>query len=253
MAQRSFLARYRFTLIALLFIAGVKLGQWMGWVPDLDASGRPVPAKSPPVITTTRSDKPAASTGPAPTAPAPASASAGPVSSSGRSRIGNWEELHNCTLVEDRGNDGDSFIVLHDGQRHTLRLYFVDCPEKVRHQHNGPRIAEQGQYFGGLAEEETTAVGEAARDFSLNELRAAPFTILSRWEPVFDSERHYAFVTVEKGDLAELLVRNGLCRIYTKGESRPGAPAKGAAGEKQRLESLEAQARTAKLGAWGKR
>ena len=58
----------------------------------------------------------------------------------------------------------------------SLRSDFIlpTVRRKTRHQYNGPRLAEQGQYFGGLTEAETVAVGEEARDFSLGLLRAAP-------------------------------------------------------------------------------
>ena len=148
-------------------------------------------------------------------------------------------------------NDGDSFEMLHLGKRFTLRLYFADCPEKYRHQYNKERLAEQGRYFGGLTENETIFIGEAARDYSLELLRQGPFTVISRWERVFDTERFYAFVTTEQGDLAELLVGKGLARIHTKGENRPDGSSKAA--EKQRLLGLERKAKTARTGAWGRR
>ena len=169
----------------------------------------------------------------------------------GPHRTGVWEVLQNCTLMEDRLNDGDSFVVGHQGTGHTFRLYFADSPEKYRHKFNGQRIAEQGRYFGGLTEAETIAVGEDARDFSLALLRENTFTVITRWEPVFDSERFYAFVTVGQGDLAELLVRKGLARIYTKGENRPGGIT--TAKEKERLTGMERKAKSAQIGAWAER
>ena len=169
----------------------------------------------------------------------------------GARRMEGWEELEGCSLAEGRGNDGDSFEVLHGGKRYVVRLYFVDCPEKARHQYNGERLQEQGRYFGGLTEGETVVLGEEARDFTLERLRAGRFALLTRWERVFDSERHYAFVKVGGGDLGELLVGEGLARIHTKGEDRPGGGNAGA--EKQRLLGLERGARQAGKGGWGRR
>jgi endonuclease YncB( thermonuclease family) len=211
-------AKGRFTLLALLIAAAIAFAQWKGWLPADGGGIRP--------------------------------AGPGPAPGSGSIRkIGAWEELRGCTLVEDRGNDGDSFVVRHQGKDHTLRLYFADCPEKYRHQYNGGRIAEQGRYFDGLTGEETVGVGEDARDFTLSVLRPRPFTVLTRWEPVFDSQRFYAFVTLAQGeDLAELLVARGLARIHTKGENRPGGAA--ASTEKQRLQSVERKAKAANVGAW---
>ena len=213
-------ANWKYTLLALMMAGALALARWKGWLPD-----GPVKSGSGPVARTEEQES--------------------------VKLAGGWEELRGCTLTEDRGNDGDSFEVWHGGKRHVIRLYFVDCPEKVRHQYNGPRIAGQGRYFGGLTEEETVGIGERARDFTLERLRASPFTVLTRWEQVFDSERHYAFVTVGEGDLGELLAGEGLARIFTKGENRPGGARAGA--EKQRLLALERSAWGARRGAWGLR
>jgi len=164
---------------------------------------------------------------------------------------GGWDRLEGCTLVEDRNNDGDSFVLRHAGKEYTFRLYYADCPEKYRNQFNGERIAEQGQYFGGLSEAATVAVGEEARDFTLGLLRKAPVAIETRWEEVFDSERRYAFVRAGGADLGEALVARGLARIYTKGASRHGGPSE--RDERARLYQLEAGARKKRLGAWGRR
>lgn len=217
------------TMLGLLLAGLLAFAQWQGWLPNDN--------KLPP---NSRGSSPS-------TPPPPASV---PSPGGTTRQIGGWQELGGCLLVEDRGNDGDSFDILHQGTRHTIRLYFADCPEKYRHQYNGPRIADQGRYFGGLSEEETVAVGEAARDFTLARLRARPFTILTRWEAVFDSERRYAFVTLPEGDLAELLVREGLARIFTKGGDRPGGL--NTKDEKQKLHSLQLQAKKAGKGAWAK-
>lgn len=226
MASRS--SKWRYSWLMLGVAGFLALAEWKGWLPKdgIGAGQRgPVVLHKP-----ERPGKPGAQ---------------------GTRKIGAWEELHGCILVEDRDNDGDSFVVRHEGADHILRIYFADCPEKHRHQYNGPRIAEQGQYFGGLTEEETVAIGGDARDFSLALLREGPFTVLTRWEKVFDSGRFYAFVTVGERDLGERLVEQGLARIYTKGENRPGGIT--VAAEKRRLQGMEQAARRANRGAWGKR
>ena len=40
-----------------------------------------------------------------------------------------FEILENCTLIENRGNDGDSFHVMTRKGDQELRLYYVDAPE----------------------------------------------------------------------------------------------------------------------------
>jgi len=221
MSRRRSPADCKFTLLALVMVGLVGLAQWKGWLPQ---EGRPPGSRQ----------------------PAPPAEAAVTVKLSG-----GWVEMRGCTLAEDCGNDGDSFEIWHGGQRQVIRLYFVDCPEKARHQYNGPRLAEQGRYFGGLTEEETVGIGEKARDFTLGLLRAGSFRVLTRWEQVFDSQRHYAFVMIGQDDLGELLVREGLARIYTKGEDRPGG--RRAKAEKQHLLAAERQAKSARQGAWGLR
>ena len=212
--------RGRFSLLVLLLAGAMAFAHWKGWLPEDTRPVRPPVAGKP---------------------------------GSGKARearnAGVWEELQGSVLVENKTNDGDSFEVRHGRGSSTLRLYFVDCPEKNRHLFNGDRIADQGRYFGGLSEGRTVEMGEAARDFSLETLRRQPFTVLTRWERVFDSDRCYAFVTTADGDLAELLVAQGLARIFTKGENRPGGA--GAAKAKGHLSKLEREAQISRRGAWG--
>jgi endonuclease YncB( thermonuclease family) len=164
-----------------------------------------------------------------------------------------FTELKGCRLVEHRDNDGDSFHLLHDGREDEFRLYFVDCPEKRRHHLNGDRIAQQGKYFGGLDAERTVSAGQAASGLTLELLRTRLFTVYTRWQPVFDSGRYYAFVFVERAggereELSEILVKAGLCRIYTEGASLPDGRSKGAF--EAHLRKLEREAKAGRAGAW---
>ena len=164
-----------------------------------------------------------------------------------------WERLSGCRLVTHPPNDGDSFKVDTGTGEHVFRLYFVDCPEKQRHPAGGERLADQGAYFGGLGEEEILRAGVAAREFSLKLLRAGDFTVMTRWEKVFDSGRYYGHVMVagpdgKMEDLAEQLVTAGLARIHTMGADHPG---RGSEREvRQRLRQLEEDARKGGRGAW---
>lgn len=161
------------------------------------------------------------------------------------------QRLDNCTLVEGRGNDGDSFEVFDGARRFTARLYYADCPERYTHSYYGDRVAAQGQYFGGLSADETVRAGEIAREFTLRTLGKAPFTVWTKWERVYDSDRVYAFVRTGDGDLAELLVRAGLARIHTKGS--PSPEGRSVQAGRRRLLDLEREARRAGRGAWGMR
>lgn len=161
---------------------------------------------------------------------------------------GNWERLTGCRLVDDRGNDGDSFKLECAGEQHVIRLYYADCPEKYRHEHNGERLAEQGAYFGGLTEEQTIAAGVRAKEYAHAFLQKGPLTVETRWEPVYDSGRYFAYVSVSGQDLGEALVREGLARIHTKGVERMDGTTNRA--QRDRLYKFEREAKAARRGAW---
>lgn len=159
--------------------------------------------------------------------------------------------LNHARLVDDPGNDGDSFKIAHDGGEHVLRLYFVDCPEKRRYSLVEGRLKDQAGYFGGLSIPQTLSVGVEAKAFTEALLRERRFTVQTRWERVYDSERSYAVVQFDDGgDLAEKLVKAGLCRIHTKGTMLPD-------GQREfdfenHLRELEREAQAARRGAWGR-
>lgn len=161
-----------------------------------------------------------------------------------------FEVLYGAKLVADRNNDGDSFKISHKGKIHVLRLYFVDSPEKQPDRYNGTRLIEQGQYFGGLSEGRTMALGQQAQAFTHRWLTERPFTVYTKWHGVFDSGRHYAFVVFPDGeDLSAKLVREGLARIHTLGATLPD----GRSTElyTKELRALEEESRAARRGGWG--
>jgi endonuclease YncB( thermonuclease family) len=169
-------------------------------------------------------------------------------------RVSGYEKFTGCKLVKYRNNDGDSFQVrLPDGRKEELRLYFVDTPESQRkHYHNGEtnlkRIGYQARYFG-VSPDRAVEIGHTAKKRVLAKLGADPCTVFTKWEPVFDSGRYFAFVQLPDGQwLHEWLVREGLARIYTKGETMPDGTA--ASRRKKFLRSLEAKAKKARRGGW---
>ncbi len=170
-------------------------------------------------------------------------------------RKGEWEELQDVRLVEHGANDGDSFVVKHKGGQHTFRIYYADSCEKYKDRVNVDRLADQGKYFGGLPERRVLELGAEAKVFTLDLLEHQPFMIYTKWEPVYDSGRFYAHVSVAQPDgamhwLPEVLVQQGLARIHTKGEPLPdGTPMKE---ETARLKALERNAKRAGRGAWRK-
>jgi endonuclease YncB( thermonuclease family) len=162
-----------------------------------------------------------------------------------------FEVILGAKLQDHPDNDGDSFHIDHLGQTHEFRLYFADCPEKRRHQFNGDRLAEQGQYFGGLSEAQTIAVGQQAKAFTQHLLSTQPFTVYTKWQSVYNNTRHYAFIIFADGeDLSAKLVRAGLARIHTSGTALPDG--RSVSQYENHLRELEQAARTQHMGAWGK-
>ena len=190
---------------------------------------------------------------PSGTARPPASSRDTAASTSRRVPSSSFETLSDCRLHEDRNNDGDSFKIAHQGRLIEVRLYFVDAPEKRQHQYNGERLDHQGRYFGGLSRSQTTAIGQQAKALTDRLLSTRPFRVVTRWQPVFESGRHYAFVFFEDTgeELSEILVREGLARIYTEGTTLPDGRSKAAF--EQHLKQLEKTARQSRQGAWGLR
>lgn len=171
-----------------------------------------------------------------------------------RGQTAAYEVLKDARLVDHRDNDGDSFHIAHNGgEEHEFRLYFVDAPEKRLHQYNGKRLEEQARYFGALTVNDAISIGQEAKAFTEQLLRSRSFTIQTRWQRVFGSERCFAFVFFDepggkKEDLSEKLVRAGLCRIYTQGANLPDGRHDKAF--TQHLRALEREAKAEKRGAW---
>jgi endonuclease YncB( thermonuclease family) len=175
------------------------------------------------------------------------------------SRKGGYEIFHNCTLAEDRTNDGDSFrILLPDGRREVFRLYYVDTPESAFKRYangdtNHARIRDQANYFG-ISPEEAVEIGKAGKKFTHELLGAAPFTVQTKWDDPFGDHRYHAFILVspEKKPrfLHEQLVGKGLARLKTKPAPLPD----GTSVEQHRrfLESLQSEAKRNRVGGWKK-
>ena len=158
-----------------------------------------------------------------------------------------FERFEHCVLEPDEWTDGDSFRVrLADGRLETFRLYFVDTTES---RSRGKRSDEQAAYFG-ITRQEAVALGQEAKAFTAKTL-AKPFTIYTRWRAVFGPTRWYAIVATADGkDLNELLVSNGLARIY--GTRTPLPDGRDSREYLAHLRELENEAKAAKRGAWNK-
>lgn len=162
-------------------------------------------------------------------------------------RAATWKKLDGCRLVKDAYMDGDSFHVVHKGKEFIFRLYFVDaCETDTRYP---DRVAEQAGYFG-VSSARTLALGARARTFTVATL-SKPFTVYTRWEDARGSSslpRYYAIARCRRGDLASLLTKAGLVRIYGMKTTLPG-------GQKAErfiasLKKLERTAKALDRGGW---
>ncbi len=219
------------------------------WAYDQKESNGTQP--KPPASRTEKSPTPTTKRGPAaPNAPKASKAS---------QTAGGYEVYRNCTLVDQRNNDGDSFHVkFPDGRQSILRLYFVDTPESAFKSYRGgetnhSRIADQAADLGGITSQQAVEIGKLGKRFTLALLASAPFDVYTRWDSPFHDQRYHAFIQVKSGGkprwLHELLVEKGLVRIHTKGAALPD----GTSFQKQKahLKDLESSAKKAETGVWG--
>ena len=159
-----------------------------------------------------------------------------------------WVVLKDCRLVRSESLDADSFHVTAAGKEYIFRLYFVDAPETDMS--FADRVKEQAQYFA-LKPEQAITLGEYAKRFTKEKL-AQPFTVRTCMQDArgrSKMSRYYAFVETKEGDLAELLVANGLARVFGAAAQPVGLRSP----ERQwdKLKRLEREAKQLKVGAWG--
>ena len=222
-------------LVALAVAAGAAF--WITQSPRPAPQAAPTPAALP-ELAPVEAEEPTAAEPQA--APAPKKAPAGKP----------WQRLDGCTWKADRWNDGDSFHVItgDEGLEIVARFYFIDTPEAETAYRD--RIAEQAAYFG-ITKEQAVDIAHEAAAFTEKQL-AAPFTVWTRWRSALGRSalgRNYVIIITADGrDLNELLVENGLARIYgTKTALFDGRDSKKYVA---RLAELEAKAKAEKRGGW---
>jgi endonuclease YncB( thermonuclease family) len=158
-----------------------------------------------------------------------------------------WVTLSDCQYLDAADNDGDSFRVRAGDKEFTARLYYVDAPETNLKQ--AERTREQSIHFG-ITLDDTLKAGTKAKE-RVRELLQKSFLIRTRWATAGGrgrESRYYVIVEIDEKNLGEILINEGLAR--TKGVA-PNLPTGEHAGAyMQRLESLEADARQKKIGAW---
>ncbi|MBR4250901.1 MAG: tetratricopeptide repeat protein [Kiritimatiellae bacterium] len=162
---------------------------------------------------------------------------------------GKWNKLEDCVLA-DGYMDGDSFHIRHKNKDIIIRLYFVDTPETDKTHEE--RNKAQADYFG-IKDTQVIPVGQLGKKFTQKTLKGERFTVWTRWEDAMGSsqqKRYFGIVQVGKDDLAELLVANGLARVYGASAVMPSG--RGPDDEFARLRQLEHRAKAKRLGAWSK-
>ncbi len=157
-----------------------------------------------------------------------------------------------ATLIDNPGNDGDSFLVKTKERTFRVRLYFVDCPEtSANSDADAQRLREQTRYFGLSNATQTIRFGKEAKTFTENVL-AQPFTVHTAFADALGRSyegRVYAFITTYDGnDLASLLVKDGFARTY--GMSRKTPDGVSSNEMVKRLRDFEISAMLKHIGIW---
>ena len=163
---------------------------------------------------------------------------------------GKWEKFENCVLA-DGYMDGDSFHVRAGTKDIIIRLYFVDTPESDKTHEE--RNEDQAGYFG-ISDTQVVPLGVKGKKFTQKELSGKKFTVWTRWEDAMgssDQQRFFGVVQVGKDDLADLLVANGLARVYGGSTVMPNGTSIDARFEQ--LRQLERRAKAKRLGGWAKK
>ena len=161
-----------------------------------------------------------------------------------------WEKLEDCVLG-DGYMDGDSFHVRHANKTYIFRLYFVDTPETDKTHED--RNADQAEYFGILPTQ-VVPLGAKGKKFTQSVLSGKKFTVWTRWEDAMGSsqqKRFFGVVQVGKDDLAELLVAEGLARVYGASTVMPDGSSIDQTFAS--LRQLERRAKAKRLGGWAKK
>jgi endonuclease YncB( thermonuclease family) len=158
-----------------------------------------------------------------------------------------WIIFQDCRYLPNRANDGDSFHVRAEKKEYIFRLYFVDAPET--HARFRSRLRDQARYFH-VTIPQALRIGREAERFTKRKLRR-PFTVRTCLQDARGRSRlprYFAFVEIAGNDLGEMLVANGLARVFGAAAEAPGKNRPEV--EWRRLEQLERQAKMEKIGGW---
>lgn len=158
-----------------------------------------------------------------------------------------WRVYPDCTLIEDKTHDGDSFHVQVNRRKYLFRLYWVDAPETDRSFPDRNEV--QAEYFG-ITPDEVIKYGKDATRFA-KEFMKDGFTVHTKFADAMGrsaKDRDYAIIEKDGEFLHIELVRAGLARVHGFQESSPEMP--DFSTMRMRLKGAEAEARREKRGAW---
>jgi len=163
---------------------------------------------------------------------------------------GKWEKFENAVLTGGY-MDGDSFHIRANNKDIIIRLYFVDSPESDKTHEE--RNAEQAEYFG-ISPTQVVPLGQKAKKFTLKTLTGQKLNVWTRWEDAMgssDQQRFFGIVQIGKEYLANLLVANGLARVYGSATVMPDGTSIDS--EFASLRQLERRAKAKRFGGWAKK
>lgn len=128
------------------------------------------------------------------------------------------EEVHDAAFVEDPTNTGDRFLVTARGEKMSVKLMSVSCPspnpeDKSAHDFHT-------RYFG-ITKEDTIMIGRQAQEFTTAYLKDKPLKLLTRWQKDKTGSVLAAVMPTEVGDLAGILVDNGLAAVLEPASRNP--------------------------------
>jgi endonuclease YncB( thermonuclease family) len=175
----------------------------------------------------------------------------------GASVSAEWTVLENCRLIESLSNDADSFVAecsepFRGETQNRFRLYFVDAAETdMNSEFKQKRLAEQADYWGSDDPGFALQTGLRAAQ-TVKKLLRSRFTVYTQGEyaPTLGAPRYYALIRLQDRWLDEILVEEGLVRIYGKGTDLPDH--RDEKSHWNSLHSLERAARARRVNGWSR-
>lgn len=158
------------------------------------------------------------------------------------------EVVHDAAFVEDPTNTGDRFLVAVRGEKMSVKLMLVACPSP------NPEDKQAGDFhsrYFGITKEDSILIGRLAQDFTATYLKDKPLKLLTRWRKDGAGSVLAAVLPADTGDLAGILVDNGLAAILEpapKNSSRSRTEENARNVLKQR--EADAKAKPVPPGAW---